>query len=475
MTPSLPHSITPLLSRRDFIGGLALASGSIAFGQDADSVESLQPAGEFIHECSLDGERRRDDVVPRHANCIQASRTRWLVVYSTHGWRGVDDERSIVWQLRRDAPEGPVVREGFLARAQADWRPDGVPAAADGKVWFKQHGHMVAFGVPKGAHIAGKPAVNANVFVAKWRVLGRALDLKRDYLEKTAAPTTQGVEWVQFKLNAREDDIEILQPVRRMRQKGFEVGDAFCSAADAGSMNQSFCPPVAANADFTEWADCNHFDRGRLAVLRHRFNAATGLYEWTDTGPWLAAPRVALSEASLVRLADGWLVAARSNGVVAWARSADPFAGWDAVTFSREPSVSAPLTVVRCSDGTVRLFTGDRVASPQRYDRDPLYCWDVKTAGEVSVSNRRVIFDSEAAKMPFRRAVRSKIDFCELFPLHGRAQLVVHGVSTRAYNHPYEGQPGIPPLNAEEKAASGLHFARLTNRTAPEPAWKFAG
>ncbi len=477
----MSSSLSSSLSRRDFLAGsgagLVLAGTGFPLGADtgAASVESLQPAGEFIHECSLAGERRQDDVVPRHANCLQASRTRWLVVYSTHGWRGVDDERSIVWQLRRDAPDGPVVKEGFIARAQADWRPEGLPAAAEGKVWFKQHGHMVAFGVPKGALIADRPAVNANVFVAKWRVLARALDLKRDYLEKTHAAATQGVEWVQFRLNEREDDLEILQPVQRMRQQGFATGEQFCSAADAVSMNQSFCPPVPASADFTEWADCNHFDQGRLAVLKHRFDPPSGRYEWVATGPWLTAPRVALTEASLVRLADGWLVAARANGLVAWARSADPFAGWEPVAFSREPSVSAPLTAFRCADGVVRLFTGDRAVSPQNYDRDPLYCWDVNATGEVSVANRRIIFDSEAVKLPMRRAVRPKIDFCELFPLHGRTQLVVHGVSTRAYNHPYEGQAGIPALTPEEKAGSGLHYARLNYRQAPEPLWKFAG
>lgn len=476
----MPHCTFTTLTRRDFLvasgAGLALTTTKLARGAagEADSVESLQPAGEFIHECSLAGERRRDGVVPRHANGIQVSRARWLVIYSTHGWRGVDDERSIVWQLRRDAPDGPLVREGFLARAVLDWRGEGLAPAEEGRVWFKLHGHMVAFGVPKGARLAGQPAAAANVFVAKWRVAARALDVKRDYLEKTTADGSHGVEWMQFRLNEREDDLEILQPARRLRQHGFASGAQFCSAVDAVSMNQSFCPPVPANTDFTEWADCNHFNRDRLAVLKYRFDKGTGRYDWVATGPWLTAPRVALSEASLVRLPEGWLVAARANGQVAWARGADPFAGWEPVTFSREPTVSAPLTVFRCADGVVRLFTGDRVASPQRYDRDPLYCWDVRTTGEVAVSNRRVIFDSELAKLPLRRAVRPKIDFCELFPPHGRTQLVVHGVSTRAYNHPYEGQAGIPPLNAEEKAASGLHYARLTYRAAPAPLWNFA-
>src|SRR5438128_1451344 len=79
-------------------------------------IESIKHQGEFIRECSLPGETRKDDVVPRHANAIQLSRQRWLVVYSTHGYRGVDDERSIIYQVRRDAPDGPVLKEGFLVR-----------------------------------------------------------------------------------------------------------------------------------------------------------------------------------------------------------------------------------------------------------------------------------------------------------------------------------------------------------------------
>ena len=65
-------------------------------------------------------------------------------------------------------------------------------------------------------------------------------------------------------------------------------------------------------------------------------------------------------------------------------------------------------------------------------------------AAGFAVTNQRVIFDSLAVKLPMRAAVRLKIDFCELFPVHGRTQLIVHGVSTRAYKLPYEGAAGIP-------------------------------
>ena len=41
-----------------------------------------------------------------------------------------------------------------------------------------------------------------------------------------------------------------------------------------------------------------------------------------------------------------------------------------------------------------------------------------------------------------------------IFPHHGRTQLIVHGVSTRAYNHAYEGNAGIPAL--KDCGATGI-------------------
>ena len=52
-------------------------------------------------------------------------------------------------------------------------------------------------------------------------------------------------------------------------------------------------------------------------------------------------------------------------------------------------------------------------------------------------------------------------------------QLVVHGVSTRAYNHPYESRPGIPPVNAVEKDVAGVYYARITYRDNVPTAWQF--
>ena len=439
-------------------------------------IESVEPIGQLVRECTLLGHTRADDVVPRSANCVQMSATRWLVVYATHGYRGVDDERSIIYQVRSDAPDGPVLKEGFLARSEMDWREPGLPPLAAGSVYYKQLGHGVVFGVPKGALIGGKPAPHANLFVAKWRVSGRAIEVKTGFMPFESVDRTIGqrVEWTQFRLNDREDDIEIVQPAAQMRQKGFETGEAFCSA-DVKRMNQSFCQPVAANDDFTEWAETNAFNDSRVAALKYRFNPESHRYEWVETGPMLGDdPKRGFGEPSLVRLQDGWIVAGRGTGEIGWAQTKDPFTAWSPLVFTQDPPGHVPLTVYLCADGITRLFCNDIRSNPTRQIRNPLFCWDVDVAHGFVTSNRREIFSVSRGKLPIRPESHAKIDFPHLFPLHGRTQLVAHGVSMRAMNFPTERSPGIPIQNAEEKAAAGLYYSRITYRTAPPAMWQFA-
>jgi len=170
----------------------------------------------------------------------------------------------------------------------------------------------VAFGVPKGALVNGKVAPHGNLFVAQWRTLARVLNTKEERLEKTLSDPllfakTQDVEYVQFRLNDREDDLEILQGVRKLRPKDSDK-------LPAATMNQSFCQPIAFNQDASEWAVCNHFDKGRLAVLKFRFDAASKRYDWVETGPFLGDAKRPLTEASMARLGHDWLITARSPG-----------------------------------------------------------------------------------------------------------------------------------------------------------------
>jgi len=434
-------------------------------------IEKIDHKGVLVGECSLLGERRSDDVVPAHPNGIPVSRDRWLVVYATRGFRGVDDDRSIIYQIRRGAPDGEVIREGLLSRSVDDWDPFG-----EGARYFKQHGHPVAFGVPKGARIAGRPVPHANLFVAKWRVIGLNIQgglVSGDGVHLNRVERTQGVEWVQFRLNDREDDIEIVQPVRPLRQKGYESGEAFCSAADAGHMNQSFVQAVPFNRDATEWADCNHFRNGGVAALKYRYNAALGLYEWVETGPFLRDAHWSLSEASLARYRDSWVIAARTGhpaGRIAWARTDDPFASVLEPVYPEDLSTNAPLTAYACPDGVLRLFTGNPKISPYCNGRDPLYCWDINPDARFRAENCLVVFDSVASGLLRAESV-PRVDMCKLLPHGGgRTQTLAFRVRVKKINQPYAG---LPAITAEEKARCAIHHATITYAEEWPGCWDF--
>jgi hypothetical protein len=447
-------------------------------------IEKIEHLGRLFDACTLPGETRADGVVPRHANALQLRHDRWLVVYSTHGYRGVDDERSIVYQIRADAPDGRLLKEGFLSQGRADWQPDDfdLKLLKPNQTVYKQHGHMVPFGVPQGALIDGRTPPHAGLFVVKWRTSGRILNRDTDYLEhRSAAPTGDGrigqrVEWVQFRLNEAGDDLAIVQAVRPLRQRGYETGPRFTASDDVAWMNQSFVPAVPFNADATEWIDVNHVDEGRIAAMKYRFDPARGVYDWVEIGPRLSTPDGHIHEAGIARIGNGWALSARrqKGSGVAWFRTSDPFGETPTAIVPEQPQCNAPLTAFVCADGVLRLFTGDGKASPHRNARDPLYMWDVDADGRFEAKNRRTIFDSVAAGLPIRPAVVPKIDFCELFPHHDRTQLIVHGVSTRGYNFSYVNRPDIPAINAAEKEAAGIYYARITYRHEPPPRWKFA-
>jgi hypothetical protein len=430
--------------------------------------------GMLIRECSLPGETRADDAVPAHpSGGVRLSRDRWLLLYATRGFRGVDDDRSIVYQLRRDRPDGPVIREGLLARSIDDW-----DALGDGKKYVRQFGHPVAFGVPKGASARGKPLAQGNVFVAKWRVIGLPYDPVRKALiqgRDTPRPRqTQGVEWVQFRLNERGDDIELLQAAGRLRQKGYETGPAFCHSNQVEWMNQSFTPPVPFVADGSQWVDCNHFDGGQIAVLKYVFNPKLGRYEWTEMGPLLGDRRTQVFEASIARAGTHWLIAARGGRGVAWARTNDPFVGETKLVAKSDPPGGGPRTLFRCGDGVLRLFMGAGGISPRKNDRDPLYCWDVDAGADFACTARHTLFDSVAAGLKIRPAATPKVDMCKLLPAVGRSQVAVYRVSVRSYNFPYRGRAGIPAINTDEKAACGIYATRITYADEVAPEWEFA-
>ena len=194
-------------------------------------ITSLRHHGMLLHDCSLPGETHGDGRYIGHANGIQVSRRRFLLVCSTRGWRGTDDNASIIFQLRDGAYDGPMIKEGVLAKSIDDWDP-----LEDGRRYVKAHVHPIAFGVPKGAVIDGTTAYSENVFAVSWLRQARYVDpetgLMLNVRETNARlqASTEAVEWVQFRVNEGEDDIEILQPPCLLRQKGFGTGYTFGDA-----------------------------------------------------------------------------------------------------------------------------------------------------------------------------------------------------------------------------------------------------
>lgn len=419
----------------------------------------------FLNACPLPGETRADDVVPAHPNAIPLSQDRWLFLYSTRGFQAVDDERSIVYQIRADTLDGPVLREGWIARARDDWDPFG-----RGERLRKEHGHPVAFGVPMGARIGGRPAPHAGLCVIKWRVCGRApvADPKRSAASRVA----QGVEWMQGRLNAAGDDLEILQPAGPLRQKGCETGERFCGLDRVAWMNQSFVQAVPFNAAADEWVDVNHFDGGILAALKYRYNPRAHRYEWTETGPALRARNGSLSEASLVRTRDGWLIAARGDpGPIRWFSSEDPFEQIEG-PFEGDFSPRSPISLYTAPDGSTLLFTGNPAISPHRNARDPLYCFEADLANGFRVREPRVVFDSVAAGLGFRAESVPRVDMGKLVShAGGRRQFILHRVRTKSINVP----ANTPfPVTEAEKRACGIYLAEILYAEDLPGAWRFA-
>jgi hypothetical protein len=428
-------------------------------------------------ECTAAGERRQDGVAPAHVNGIQLARDRFLLLVSTLAFRGVDDSRSILYQVRSGNYDGPVLNEGVLAQSVDDWQPFN-----DGRTCVRQFGHPVGFGVPKGALTGGAAAPNANVFAAKWRVCARLL-APEGYLLWESRNTdlwrrTQGVEWMQFRLNDAGDNIDVLAPPQPLRQVGYETGPAICSAASA-VMNQTYVAPVPLTPDRMEWVDVNHFDRAVegqpdlcVAALRYQYNTRRGLYEWVETGA-LTGP--AVFEASIAPCGPDWLIAARPQhgGAMAWARAADPFKPFELRPY-RGPLINAPLSVYACPDGVVRLLSGSPDVSPYKTKRHPLYCWDIDADAGCSAVNPRVAFDVYQAGLPITPEHHPIVDMCKLLPHTGGArQTMIFRVRTAALRR---NDPAYGPLcrmTDDDFNSTGAYVSHVQYNRSYPGVWNF--
>lgn len=456
----------------------------------AEIVE-MNYKGVYIGDTSIPGEQKRDEVAPSHPFCLRMSRDRWMIIFATRGFTGNDDDRSILYQIRASAPDGRVIREGrFRQAAVASDQPETYKCSCThcmaytngswdrlgaGESVYTMYGTPVAFGVPKGAVSAGRPLPNQNVFVATWythdKLEQEFRGSKRRIICFEMASATLRMEWVQFRLNEAEDDIELLTPISYLRQKGYETGEAFSSLGPEARTMNHWVTPVRLDPRGTEWVECAAIG-GRLAIIAYTFNARTGLYEWNRTGAPFQFPARRLSEASIVPLGAEWLLAARTGvqpGSTAWFRTADLFADPGEPVYAAPHNIS-PRTAYHCPDGVVRLFCGERAGSPYRTYRNPLYVWDVNP-DDYSISNRRVVLDTIEAGLGIEKPM---VGFAKLFPPQGRRQLLTFRVMAPAGSPwPYR-EDGRIPLTEGELARMGSHYSEIIYDVDIPEEWEFA-
>lgn len=439
--------------------------------------------GPFVTDTPIPDERKADGIVPAHpGGPLQLSARRWIIFFANLDPRGWDANHSILYQLRADAPDGRIITWGVIDSSIDDWDP-----LQRGDRYFKTCGMPIAFGVPKGATLDGSPIPHANVFAVKWYrvaqlrrkgaivqpncVSGGTWPRELDWPEGFAVQEqTMRLEWMQFRLNDREDDIQPLTQPAQVRQRGYEAGDAFCSLGPGFQVNHAMKPPVKADPAGAEWYDVNSFTPYRehkragasAAAVGYRFNPAIGLYEWTHTGLPAVLPDREFRECSVNRMGDDWIIAARSitpDGRTCWFRTEDPFRGFGEPSLT--PSDHGPRIAFLCGDGQLRLF-GNTV------NRSPLFCWDVNPR-DFSLSNRQLIVDAEAEGLPFHFPFA---DMAKLSPVyHDNRQLLLHRMITRrqtACRYDLE----VPVSDAEHEQA-GIYASEFIYSDAVEPAWCF--
>ena len=430
----------------------------------------IEHRGKLIHECVLPGHTRADGLYPGHINAAQLSARRFLLIYTTRGWRGTDDNCSVIYQLRGGAYDGRLLAEGVLARSVDDW-----DALGDGRPHVKGHFHPVVFGVPAG--VRATPA--AGCFVAMWGRHARSIDPGTGFMRNNDPAThrrTNAVEWAQFRLRADGADIELTAPPAVLRQQGYDAGYLLCST-DARSMHQTYTPPVPYTESGDEWVGVNTFDGGRIGALRFRFDPATGRYAWVESGPLIGA---GLMEPSVSRWRDGWVVSARSvrasreerGGQVGWTLWDDPFRGpAPEIVWPAAPTTRSPRTSFRCADGRLRLLTGDPTVSPYGHPRNPLYWWTIDPDRGFRAGTPQVVFDAVAARVPFREQARFVVDQAKVLPhTGGSSQTIAHRLRPVATNDP--AKVGVPVLPVEQQAA-GIYYAEAVFPESLPAQWQF--
>jgi len=453
----------------------------------------FESMGYYIEGCGLSGEKKEDDVFPAQHNTIQVARDRWFVIYETRGFRGNDDNRSVVYQVRAGNPRGAVLSEGYLDQATQDWDPLG-----DGRRFVKLCNHSVAFGVPEGAIGPGGSSLpHAGVFAAAWRRNPRILDKERNYLvserEIPLPSEAYRCHWCQFRLNATRDNIEIIKPVAPLLERGAGTPKVPSRHEQLTTMNQGYVVPVPYNREATEWVFLLHWsqganeDTGVCTAIKFQWNAERGFYEWVETGPILDGPgEMGLFEGAIAPYGSDWLIGARITprkhlGMV-WFRTHDLFCETHDPVYSPEIRSHAPRTFYCCPDGVIRVFTTDQENSPYRVStgwdpRMPLEAFEVDPDHGFKITGRSVVYDGiKNGELPIRPEAGPTAHFCRLIAHAGGDEgLLTYSVRPKALLHPKPGPHFKGRVLPEEMDCAGVYCTRIRWQEEYPPLWSFSG
>ena len=443
-------------------------------------ITNIEYKGALVGNCDISGERKSDGVVPAHANgAYQISENRFFMVFSTLDTRGWDSVRSIVYQIRADSPDGPIIKEKRLITAENGWKPLG------GEMSFRRiNGMPLIFGVPKGAKTNGKPLPNENVFALMWYCSGHlekdGETVNSENQEKThpgldAIPNLLHIRWLQFKLNEDESDIEIIQAPCELRQVGYETGTLICSVPSQVVMEHAMTIPIPADETCSKWVECHNVNlidenmgetHGSVIPVEYSWNEKSGLYEWTRTGEVADSEGKTAGESSISRIGDQWIIAVRTFNAGAgtlWYKTDDLFGKGMGKPVWR-PGTYAPRHHYRCPDGVLRIFINDMRLSPQDDKRNPLYMFEVDPE-TFEYSEPVVVFDARSAGLPFEPPV---VDMSKLCVHQGNKQILIFRMISLRMTSPMGN-----PITPEEMDAAGIHYVEFTYDKVEKEAWRF--
>ncbi len=429
-------------------------------------IESIEHMGELYHGCTLPGETREDGVYPGHFNGIQISATRFLLVYATRGFRGVDEDRSVVYQLRRDAYDGPVLAEGFVARAADDWDVLG-----DGVKHPRYYGSPIVFGVPKGVNLEGSPTDHANCFAVICRCNPRQLAADGTLVKVPEADpeffNNLHMQWAQYRLNDAEDDLEIVSPLEPLCPKGkASYRDVF--GEDATTFNVPMVEPQPIDATCRKWAMCVNvgaLKHEKLSMIELAWDEHARRYQWTQTGPSFGD---GLTEACVMRYRDEWLIAARVHGRphAAWFWTRDLFSPMPDTVYPEHPRLVGPHTAYVGADGEVYVFGAPIDIDPG--NRNPLCVWQIDPDRDFAMVQEHTVCNVSAL------GILTDLPHGEMAKLlphtGGRVQYVLHRIRTR-YTRDASRTGRV--IRADEMEACGQYYAKIAYDADQSPRWRF--